>query len=104
MIFRVTIQNVHGRYKGRLLAGSLRAWASRRSEAWERVFGPEEEILPGNDWSVCTLLERNREGGNVLRYRFVLQVCVNGMTEMCKEIPGAGLGFVFVECWKVGVR
>lgn len=86
LIPRVTIQNICGRYKGRLLAGSLRAWASRRSEAWERTFGPEEEILPGNDWSVCTLLERNREGGNVLRYRFGLQVCVD---VKCSEVPDA---------------
>lgn len=63
------------RYKSRLCSGSLRAWASRRQDAWEQAFGPEEEPLPADDWSVCTLLERNKEGGgDVLRYRFGLQV------------------------------
>lgn len=62
------------RYKSRLLAGSLSAWTARRSEALDRAFGPEGVALPRNDWSVCSLLERNREGSNVLRYRFELKV------------------------------
>lgn len=62
------------RYSARLWAGSLKAWGMRRSQQWERAFGPEEVVLPADDWSVCTLLEKTREGGSVYRYRFGLKV------------------------------
>lgn len=62
------------RYNARLWSGSIRGWAARRAESWRRTFGPEEVRLPADDWSVCTLMERDRVGGKVLRYRFRLQV------------------------------
>lgn len=62
------------RYGSRLWAGSLKAWGSRRAQQWQDTFGPEEVVLPADDWSVCTLLEKIREGGSVYRYRFGLQV------------------------------
>lgn len=62
------------RYSARLWGGSLKAWSMRRSQQWESAFGPEEVVLPADDWSVCTLLEKTREGGSVYRYRFGLKV------------------------------
>lgn len=62
------------RYGSRLWAGSLKSWCSRRAQQWQDTFGPEEVVLPADDWSVCTLLEKTREGGSVYRYRFGLKV------------------------------
>ena len=50
----------------------------RRSQQWDRAFGPEDVVLPADDWSVCTLLEKTREGGSVYRYRFGLKVRQGG--------------------------
>lgn len=66
------------RYSARLWAGSLKAWGMRRSQQWDRAFGPEDVVLPADDWSVCTLLEKTREGGSVYRYRFGLKVRQGG--------------------------
>lgn len=66
------------RYKARLLAGSMRGWGAQRAQDWQRAFGPEEVRLPADAWSVCTLVERNRVGGNLLLYRFRLEVSEAG--------------------------
>lgn len=76
------------RYGSRLWAGSLKAWGSRRAQQWHDTFGPEEVVLPADDWSVCTLLEKIREGGSVYRYRFGLQVRVGSVGGMCLVFSG----------------
>eukprot|EP00903_Cladosiphon_okamuranus_P013984 g13005.t1 len=89
-----TVGNAGGlRYSARLWAGSLKAWGMRRAQQWERAFGPEEIMLPADDWSVCTLLEKTREGGSVFRYRFGLKSSPNAVLplELGQELTLCGL-------------
>ncbi|CAM9617892.1 unnamed protein product [Ectocarpus sp. 4 AP-2014] len=82
------------RYGARLWAGSLESWASRRSQQWAEAFGPEAVVLPANDWSVCTLLEKVREGdGGLYRYRFGLPSSPDAVLplELGQELTLCGL-------------
>ncbi|CAM9768616.1 unnamed protein product, partial [Ectocarpus fasciculatus] len=81
-------------YGARLWAGSLGSWASRRSQQWAEAFGPEAVVLPANDWSVCTLLEKVREGdGGLFRYRFGLPTSPDAVVplELGQELTLCGL-------------
>ncbi|CAM9434211.1 unnamed protein product [Ectocarpus sp. 12 AP-2014] len=82
------------RYGARLWAGSLGSWASRRSQQWAEAFGPEAVVLPANDWSVCTLLEKVREGdGGLYRCRFGLPSSPDAVLplELGQELTLCGL-------------
>ncbi|CBJ30027.1 Cytochrome b5 reductase domain-containing protein [Ectocarpus siliculosus] len=82
------------RYGARVWAGSLGSWASRRSQQWAEAFGPEAVVLPANDWSVCTLLEKVREGdGGLYRYRFGLPSSPDAVLplELGQELTLCGL-------------
>ncbi|KAG5190314.1 cytochrome b5 reductase domain-containing protein [Tribonema minus] len=80
------------RYALRLALGSAQAWMDEVHAAFNRAFGPEDVMLPANDWSVCTLQERMRVGNGCVKYRFKLPgpACVLPL-ELGQELTLCGL-------------